>query len=91
MAAVSYTHLSQAVSLTGQDVEQTEQLMLEQAAFVHFDEETHSFYLHTIFAAFLRNKFQLLPEARRKAIYLAAGDLSARAGDRTNTLQFRCV
>jgi LuxR family maltose regulon positive regulatory protein len=80
--------LSQAVSLTGQDVEQTEQLMLEQAAFVHFDEETHSFYLHTIFAAFLRNKFQLLPEARRKAIYLAAGDLSARAGDRTNTLQF---
>ena len=80
--------LSQAVSLTGQDVEQTEQLMLEQAAFVHFDEETHSFYLHTIFAAFLRNKFQLLPEARRKAIYLAAGDLSAQTGDRTNTLQF---
>ena len=80
--------LSQAASLTGQDVEQTEQLMLEQAAFVHFDEETHSFYLHTIFAAFLRNKFQLLPEARRKAIYLAAGDLSAQTGDRTNTLQF---
>lgn len=80
--------LAQAAELSGMDGALTEALLERQSAFVHFDEETHSFYLHTVFAAFLREQFQLLPEERQKAIYLAGGDLASRSGDRPNTLRF---
>lgn len=72
--------LAQAAELSGMDGALTEALLERQSAFVHFDEETHSFYLHTVFAAFLREQFQLLPEERQKAIYLAGGDLASPLG-----------
>jgi LuxR family maltose regulon positive regulatory protein len=80
--------LQQAMSLSGMSATQTERLLREKRVFVHFDRESHRFYLHTLFQSFLTERFTLLPEAKQKSIYLAGGNLAEQARDRVNTLRF---
>ncbi len=80
--------LSQATAFSGLTAAKTEGLLRERRVFVHFDRETRQFYFHSLFHAFLRERFQLLPEERRKATYLLGGELAEKAGDRMNTLRF---
>ena len=80
--------LAQATALSGKSAEDTERLLREKRVFVHFDRESRRFYLHNLFQNFLTNQFELLPEKKQKAAYLAGGDLAQKAGDRVNTLRF---
>lgn len=80
--------LTQATALSGMSAAETEQLLREKRVFVHFDRETRRFYLHALFQDFLAEQFALLPQARKKAVYLVGGDLAEQAGDRVNTLRF---
>lgn len=54
----------------------TEKILREKRVFVHFDKETHHFYLHSLFQSFLKEQFSLLPEAKQKEIYLTGGKLA---------------
>ncbi|MEM5779553.1 MAG: hypothetical protein AAGU02_00245, partial [Lawsonibacter sp.] len=80
--------LAQATALSGMSGAETESLLREKRVFVHFDRETRRFYFHALFQRFLSEQFELLPEERRRAIYLTGGDLAKQAGDRVNTLRF---
>lgn len=80
--------LTQATALSGMSAAETEQLLREKRVFVHFDREARRFYLHALFQNFLTEQFELLPETKRKEIYLAGGKLAEQAGDRVNTLRF---
>lgn len=80
--------LAQATALSGMSPAKTEKILREKRVFVHFDKETHRFYLHSLFQSFLKEQFVLLPETRQKEIYLTGGKLAEQAGDRVNTLCF---
>ncbi len=80
--------LDQATALSGMSRAETESLLREKRVFVHFDRETRRFYFHTLFQHFLARQFELLPEAKQKAVYLAGGDLAEKVGDWVNTLNF---
>ncbi len=80
--------LTQACELSQMDAPHAEKLLRSQPAFVHFDHETYAFYLHTVFAAFLKERFQALSEARKKEIYSRGGEAARRAGDRKNAFRF---
>lgn len=80
--------LAQATALSGMNAEKTEQLLREKRVFVHFDRETRRFYLHALFQQFLKEQFELLPQARKQEVYVTGGNLSEQAGDRVNTLRF---
>ena len=80
--------LWQAAETLGRDHVETEALLRGKKVFVNLDKETHSYYLHSIFATFLKGLFDTLPESQKTAIYLAGGDLALRAEDRIHTLRF---
>ncbi len=80
--------LAQATALSGMSRSKTELLLREKRVFVHFDRETRRFYLHALFQRFLNDQFELLPEEKRRGIYLMGGDLAEQDGDRINTLRF---
>lgn len=80
--------LAQATALSGMSKEKTERLLQEKRVFVHFDRETRRFYFHALFQRFLNEQFELLPEEKQKAAYLAGGSLAEQDGDRVNTLRF---
>ncbi len=80
--------LTQATSLSGMDKEETENFLKEKRVFVHFDRESETFYLHSLFQKFLMDQFTLLPEPKQREHYLAGGDIAKEAGDRGNTLKF---
>lgn len=73
--------LTQACELSQMDAPRAEKLLRSQPAFVHFDHETYAFYLHTVFAAFLKERFQALSEARKKKSI--SGAAKRRAGQGT--------
>lgn len=79
--------LAQATALSGMSAADTEKLLREKRVFVHFDKEAQNFYLHSLFQRFLAEQFLLLPEERKKQIYLTGGDLAQQAGDRLHTLR----
>ncbi len=80
--------LSQATAMASMSAPDMEILLREKRAFVHFDPETRRFCLHALFQKFLNGQFDLLPEEKRREIYLAGGYLAEQAGDRSNTLRF---
>ena len=80
--------LWQAAELSGLEHTEAETLLRGKKVFVNWDKETHSYYLHSIFAAFLKALFDDLPAGQKAAIYLKGGDLALRAGDRSATLRF---
>ncbi len=80
--------LAQATALSRLGALDMERLLREKRVFVHFDPETQKFYLHALFHKFLNGQFELLPEEKRKAIYLLGGHLAEQAGDRVSTLRF---
>ena len=83
-----YEVITQAVHISVLEEAEVKQLLMSHMVFIQFDEEMNSYFFHTVFSSFLKEKFGLLPIEKQQKIYFCGAEISHQAGDRVNTLAF---
>lgn len=79
--------LSQAVGFSGSTKSISEKRLREKHYFIQYSPQERRYYLHTQLKKFLNDKFELLNEDEKKAIYHRAGRLCWEAGDRVRAIR----
>ncbi len=81
-------HLEEAADVFGLSMADTSKKLSEKRFFIRYNQENESYYMHTLLLDFLKVPFGYLSQEEKKAIYLKAGEISDRTGNKMNTLRF---